>query len=217
MLAAIISYGTRVRRPRRERRARKLRAVAMMALVMGAVAGCGYALMEGSTGLPDTVRRLYVATGDGREADPVIADALGRELRRLVRTEGRFSLTETEAQADAVLRVEIVSALTRPVAFDEFDDVLDYETTLRINAALEDNVGDVLWEHDRIAATRSHGAVAGAVVSSSSAFQSTERLRPENLEAFDTVQLGEQRLRHARRTLAEDLARTVYQLMTEGR
>ena len=41
--------------------------------------------------------------------------------------------------------------------------------------------------------------------------------RPENLEAFDTVQLGEQRLRHARRTLAQDLARTVYQLMTEGR
>lgn len=216
MLAAIISRGTRVRGPRGERpRARKLWTV-VMAVVMGAVAGCGYALVEGSAGLPDSVRRLYVATGDGHDADPVIADALGRELRRLVRTEGRFSLTETEAQADAVLRVEIVSALTRPVAFDEFDDVLDYETTLRINAALEDTAGDVLWEHDRIAATRSHGAVAGAVVSSSSAFQSTERLRPENLEAFDTVQLGEQRARHARRALAQDLARTVYQLMTEG-
>jgi len=187
------------------------------AFAMQTLSGCGYALMSDSAGVPDSVQRLYVATGDGRKADPVIADALGRELRRLVRTEGRFTLTETEAQADAVLRVDIVSALTRPVAFDEFDDVLDYETTLRINAALEDDAGGLLWEHDRIAATRSHGAVSGAVVSSSSAFQSTERLRPENLEAFDTVQLGEQRLRHARQALAQDLARTVYQLMTEGR
>jgi outer membrane lipopolysaccharide assembly protein LptE/RlpB len=179
--------------------------------------GCGYALMEPSAGVPGDVRRLYVETDDGRESDPVIADALGRELRRLVRTEGRFKLAETAARADAVLRVHIVSSLTRPVAFDKYDDVLDYETTLRVDAALADGTGDVLWEHDRIGATRSHGAVAGAVVTSSSSFQSSERLRPENLQEFDTIQLGEQRVQHARRALAQDIARTIYQLMTESR
>lgn len=189
----------------------------VLAAAILAGSGCGYALMEPTAGVPGSVRSLYVATDDGAKADPVIADALGRELRRIVRTEGRFTLTETASAADAVLRVQIVSSLTRPVAFDEFDDVLDYETTLRIDAALEDERGGVLWEHDRIAATRAHGAVAGAVVTSSSSFQSTERLLAENLEAFDTVQLGEQRIRHARRALARDLARTVYQLMTEGR
>ena len=181
------------------------------------LSGCGYALIDSAPAVPAEFRKLYVLTGGERKADPVIVDALARELRRVVRTDGRFSLAERQSEADAILRVEIISSLTRPVAFDEFDDVLDYETTLRIDAALSDGAGELIWQHDRIAASRQHGAVAGAVVTSSSSFQSTERLKPEVLQEFDTVQIGEQRIHHARRSLAEDLARTVYQLMIEGR
>jgi outer membrane lipopolysaccharide assembly protein LptE/RlpB len=191
-------------------------AAAFVALVT-VVSGCGYALIDSAPAVPADVRQLYVLTGGERKADPVIADALGRELRRVVRTDGRFSLAERQSEADAVLRVDIISTLTRPVAFDEYDDVLDYETTLRIDAALSDSAGELIWQHERIAASRQHGAVAGAVVTSSSSFQSTERLKPEVLQEFDTVQIGEQRIHHARRALAEDLARTVYQLMIEGR
>ena len=192
-----------------------LAALACVAMLV-AVQGCGYALMEPSAGVSADIKTLFVTIEEGKESDPVTADALGRELRGVVRREGRFRLAESEGLADAVLRVEIVSSLTRPVAFDRFDDVLDYETTLRIDAGLVSSSG-VLWERDRIAATRSHAAVAGAVVTSSSSFQSSERLRPEDLDAFDTVQIGEQRKSHARRELVQDLARTVYQLMTEGR
>ena len=187
------------------------------ALVVLLMAGCGYTFMGGGAAVPDDVRTLFVELVTEGDNDPVKADALGRELRQLVRREGRFDLVRFEHQADATLQVELVSTLTLPVAFDRFDDVLDYETTIRVNGVLETRDGRVLWEHKRIAATRAHGAVAGAVVTSSSEFQSSERLTPEVLEQFDTVQLGEQRKAHANRQLITDIAAAVYELMMEGR
>jgi hypothetical protein len=165
---------------------------------------------------PD-VTRLAVDVDEGTRGDPEFADALERSLRRAVRRDARFRLEVEPSAADAVLRVNLDTSVTRPVAFDRFDDPLDYETTIAVDARLEGRSGNVLWAADDVAATRAHAAVAGAVVTSSSAFVSSERLRPEDLAAFDTVQLGEQRLSHAREALADDLAATIYLRMMEGR
>jgi hypothetical protein len=177
---------------------------------------CGYAPMSARAVVPETVREVYVDADAGDRGDPELADAMERSLRRLVRREGRFRLAADEKTADAVLRVVIDSTQTRPVAFDEFDDPLDYETTVTTDARLESG-GKVLWSAADVGATRAHAAVAGAVVTSSSAFVSTERLRPNDLAAFDTVQLGEERLAHSRDALANDLATTIYLRMMEGR
>jgi len=180
-------------------------------------AGCGYVPMNRAGVVPDEVDRLYVDVDAGTRGDPELADALGRSLRRLVRRDARFRLATDSGGADAVLRVEFVSSITRPVAFDRFDDPLDYETTVSVDARLRGRDGNVMWNASELGATRAHAAVAGAVVTSSSAFQSTERLRPEDLATFDTVQLGEQRLSHARDAIADDLAATIYLRMMEGR
>jgi hypothetical protein len=75
----------------------------------------------------------------------------------------------------------------------------------------------MLWQGKGIGATRAHAAVAGAVITSSSAFQSSERLTDADLAAMDTVQLGEQRTHHARVRLVGDLASNIFSLMAEGR
>lgn len=180
-------------------------------------AGCGYSFIAPGAYLPTDLRTVFVADIDDRSTDPELTDALERELRRIFRGSGRFALASERDRADAVLSVDLAGSLTRPVAFDDLDDVLDYETTMRADAVLRSSEGEVLWEGRGIGATRAHAAVAGAVITSSSAFQSTERLTDEDLAGYDTVQLGEQRARHAREQLVGDLAGNIYTLMAEGR
>ena len=189
---------------------------AILAIVL-LVAGCGYAPMHRAGALPPEVRTLYVEADEGPRGDPEFADVLEHSLRRVIRRDGRFALAATRNSADAVLRVNLDTSVTRPVAFDQYDDPLDYETTATVNANLATATGTVLWAARNMGATRAHAAVAGAVVTSSSAFVSAERLRPQDLAAFDTVQLGEQRLTHAREQVAADLASAIYLRMTEGR
>jgi hypothetical protein len=51
------------------------------------------------------------------------------------------------------------------------------------------------------------------VVSTSSEFQSAERLAPGVLGQFDTVQLGQERKRQATQRIVGDLASAIYDLM----
>lgn len=178
--------------------------------------GCGYSLASPGEGLPSDVRTLYVAEVGGDQADPEVRDALARELRRLIRSRAYFRIVEHEATADAVLRVRFVNFTTRPVAFDQFDEVLDYETTMRVDAELEDQQGGVYWRGREIESTRSHGAVAGAVVTTSSAFQSGERIRLSDLDEMADAQLGESRRQHAYSNIASDLANAIYTRIMAG-
>ena len=106
--------------------------------------GCGYSLATPGADLPRDVRTLYVAPVEGDGADPEIHDALARELRRLVRERAYFRVSESESAADAVLRVHLVDFVARPVAFDKYDEVLDYETTMRVDATLVRSGGTAL-------------------------------------------------------------------------
>ena len=187
-----------------------------IAVVASCATSCGYTLATPGAGLPTDVRSLYVAEVDGDTGDPEVRDALSRELRRVVRARGYFDVSDAATGADAVLRVRFVDFVTRPVAFDKFDEVLDYETTMRVDAVLEDRAGEVLWRGKGIESTRSHAAVAGSVVASSSAFQGGERIRLGDLEELADAQLGESRRRRAHVSIAGDLADAIYSRIMAG-
>jgi outer membrane lipopolysaccharide assembly protein LptE/RlpB len=193
-----------------------IRKSCIVVLATTMASSCGYTLATPGVGLPDDVRSLYVADVEGAESDPEIRDALSRELRRIVRARGYFDVSDAEAGSDAVLRVRFVNFVTRPVAFDKFDEVLDYETTMRVDAMLEDRSGGVLWTGKGIESTRSHAAVAGSVVASSSAFQGGERIRLGDLEELADAQLGESRRRRAHAGIASDLADAIYSRIMAG-
>jgi hypothetical protein len=154
-----------------------------------------------------------VVAGD---ESPVLADDLRRRLRILVRRGGRFTLVAEQGEADATLLVSLLSSRTRAVAFDQYDDVLDYESSLTARASLLAPSGRTLWSREGLSSTRGHAAVAGAVVTSSSGFQSSERISSDSLEAMDEVQFGEDRRRRARENLAKDMAVLIYGALSEG-
>jgi len=188
--------------------------IAVVVTVASLSAGCGYTLV-GSDAVPRDVRTIRVRVEAPHLSDALIADALSREVRRVLRWGGRFRPVDGES-ADAELLLRITSDQTRAVAFDEFDEVLDYQRTIAVDAELRRSGSAVLWSAERIAATRGQAAVEDAVVTSSSAFQGGDTTRIEALETFDTVQLGEERKTAAREAAMRDLAETVYARMTEG-
>jgi outer membrane lipopolysaccharide assembly protein LptE/RlpB len=189
---------------------------AIAAVVLGSAlsSGCGYSLVRSDT-VPGDVRTIHVRIEAPERTDPLLADALSREVRRVLRWGGRFRPV-VDGHADAELVLKITTDRTRAVAFDEFDEVLDYQATVAVDAELRRSPGTVLWSAQRIAATRGQAAVEGAVVTSSSSFQGGETVRREDLGRFDTVQLGEERKAAARDAVMRDLAETVYARMTEG-
>lgn len=176
---------------------------------------CGYSLV-GARNLPSDVQVIEVARIDAGSLDPKFADALGRELRLELRRRGVYRAAVEGQSADAVLHVTITHDRVRALAFDEFDDVLDYASTIAVDASLMAKQGDMLWSRQRIAASRGHAAVSGAVVRSSAAFQTGEQLDVTALDEFDGVQLGEERRSVARERIARDLAEAIYASMTEG-
>lgn len=182
-------------------------------LLLTAASGCGYGLVRADA-VPGDVRTLLVRVDAPERSDPLLADDLSRELRAVIRRGGRFRLVES-APADAELLVEITTDRTRAVAFNEFDEVLDYQTTVALDAQLV-REGSSLWSAERIAATRGQAAVEGAVVTTSSRFQGTETVSRQALADYDTVQIGEERKVSARAAVMRDLAQTLYTRMTEG-
>lgn len=190
------------------------RAAAIAVAAAFLVAGCGYTLVR-SSAVPEDIHTIHVRVEAGERSDPVLADALARELRRVLRWSGRYQPVES-GRSDAELVLKITTDRIRAVAFDEFDQVLDYQTTVAVNAVLRRTDDDVVWAADGIAATRGQAAVEGAVVTSSSSFQGGDMVSRGALAKFDTVQLGEERKAAARDAVMRDLAETVYTRMTEG-
>lgn len=178
------------------------------------MAGCGYTLVRADA-VPSDVRTVHVVVEAPQRSDPLLADALSREIRRVMRSGGRLQPVE-RGNADAELVLRITHERLRAVAFDEFDNVLDYQVTIAVDAELRREGNAVLWSAERIAATRGQAAVTGAVVVSSSEFQGTEVASRRALRNFDTEQLGEERKAAARQAVMRDLAETVYARMTEG-
>ncbi len=179
--------------------------------------GCGYSLVEPATFGSGAVRRVFVDVHGSGHYDPETTDALAHQLRRALRRDGRFRVAAAKSDADAVLRVELVEQRVEAVAFDEFDEVLDYEMTMRVKARLDGRDGKTLWSADDLGATRAHAAVPGAIVTTSSAFQGGERLTDRDLAGLDDVQLGESRKEHASAALAEDIAETILRRLGKGR
>jgi outer membrane lipopolysaccharide assembly protein LptE/RlpB len=176
--------------------------------------GCGYSLVRADA-VPADVKTIAVRVEAPDRVDPLVADALAREVRRVIRWGGRFRPVDSE-NADAVLVLRVTNDRQRAIAFDKFDEVLDYQRTISVDAELKRGEGTLLWSGSRIAATRGQAAVEGAVVTSSSSFQGGDTSRRADLGRFDTVQLGEERKAAAREAVLRDLADAVYARMTEG-
>jgi hypothetical protein len=172
------------------------------------LSACGYTVLRPGAALPDSVRSVYVAQVVDDEGDPVLADKLRRELRVRFRRQGRLGVVDSPLRADSIIELTVSGYRSQPVAFNQFDEVLDYDTTLRVGVLMKNRAGDTLMERD-LSVSRGHPAVRDAIVASSAAFVADRKLAAGDLAEFDGVQLGVYTRAAAVDGLVEDLVDAV--------
>ncbi|MDE0033818.1 MAG: LPS assembly lipoprotein LptE [Deltaproteobacteria bacterium] len=195
------------------RRAWPLLASLGAALAAGA---CGYRFVEPAAALPRDVRAIHVEVFVNRTRSTGLEDGLARALRRELARQERPRVAARAEDADAILSGVIRHYGTRDVADNRFDQVLQVEARLDVEATLRRRgSNEVLWAPRLIRLREVYDAARGAVVPGSSGFlQNTLNL--EDVGRLADARLAADSRATARKRLLERFARLIRQRMAEG-
>lgn len=132
---------------------RRFAPLAALAAVLAAVlatAGCGYALVGQASNIPADVERVYVAPLENRtprsQADQVVTRAIADELI----TRQRFTVVDSQDEADAVLSGAVNGFGVTPVSFDDQGRATEYEISITAEMLFQRVPGEeVLWSNEQ--------------------------------------------------------------------
>lgn len=117
-------------------------------LLVPVVTGCGYGLVGRTSSLPPDVINIYIAPLGNKtlrqQVDQILTQAIADEFLR----RPRFTLVNSELEADAALRGTVTGFRVRPVLFGAAEGrASDYEiqVTAEMDFRRTDN-DEVLWE-----------------------------------------------------------------------
>lgn len=186
------------------------------AVLLSALAGCGYHFPGEGNALPGGGRRVLVSRFENRTHSPGVENDVLEGLLLEFSRRGQFQVVRDQAEADLVLEGSITSLETRPVAFSKSDETLQYETIMTISASLRDpRSSAIVWRISSLRETDSYGAVTQTVVASSSAFLSQSNLNANDLNQLTDVQLSESQKREALDRVVENVSRDLYNAIVE--
>ena len=125
------------------------------ALAALAVAGCGYSLAGKASNIPEDIREVYVEPLENATSRSQVDQILTQAILDELVTRRRFSLVNQQAEADAILRGEVLEFSVRPLAFDSDGLANNFEITIaadmkfqRVPSGLDDE-GEVVWSNAR--------------------------------------------------------------------
>ncbi|MDG2306003.1 MAG: LptE family protein [Candidatus Binatia bacterium] len=179
------------------------------------IVGCGYHFPGDASVLPGGGTTVYVSTFTNQSREPGLENGVRDALEDEILRRGNFELV-SEDTADVVLEGVIESLQSRPIAFSNSDEALQYETVMTLSASLLDTRRKALvWRVANLRESDSFGAVPGTVVVQSSQFQEQSTLNQQNLAQLTEVQLSESQKDEAIERVLENMSRDLYNSMVE--
>lgn len=123
--------------------------IAVIALLLGSMAACGYRLSGKGSTLPDHVRRIAVPLFQNETRQPEIAQRITEALADEFIRRGGYATTSSPEDAEALLTGTITVYQRRPVGVLTNGRANRYEIEIQVQAELRDLVNDVtLWKDD---------------------------------------------------------------------
>ncbi len=184
-------------------------------LVLLIVSGCGYQLVGRHGVVPGGIASLNVGLFENHSREYDLDEKLALALEREFYRRGAIRLEEGADGAEAELKGAIRSFRTRPVAFDAFDEALQYEIELTVDALVERRSdGEVLWRGSGIYAVDTYSVRTDTVVPSSSRFQ-RDKLTFSALDDLTPIQLAETERRRAIDRMLQSVVRDVHDRMLD--
>lgn len=192
-------------------------ALPLVSLAMALLAGaCGYRFVDSAAALPEDVRTVYVEPFINRTRAVGLENGLALALRRELSAQPRPRLAERPDDADAILSGVIRTFGIRGVAVNRFDEVLQMEARIDVEATLRRRQPEeVLWARQVLRLREVYNAARGAVVPDSSGFLGNA-LNLEDVSQLADARLAADSRTRARKRLLEGFARLIRQRMAEG-
>ncbi|MGE0863646.1 MAG: LptE family protein [Vicinamibacterales bacterium] len=122
---------------------------ALPVLVAGAgVSSCGYALAGRGSFLPDYIRTLGIPMFGNTTPNPIIEQIFTQKVREEFQASGRYTVIPSDSGADGIVRGEIQSVSSQPVALNDQQLASRYRFTVIVKVAFEDvKQQKTLWEN----------------------------------------------------------------------
>jgi outer membrane lipopolysaccharide assembly protein LptE/RlpB len=186
-------------------------------MTVAPLGGCGYQFVGESSLLPKEARTIYVEPFVNRSRNVGLDKELTTALRGEFYRRGQLKIVESAEQADLILSGVIRSFADSTVAsVNQDDEVLQYESLLIMDVTLRRREpNEILWRGQGVRLNQVYAGSRAAVVTTSSAFQSTTTLNSRDVSQFTDIQLTELDRRAVRDRLMEQFARELHQRVTE--
>jgi hypothetical protein len=180
-----------------------------------AMFGCGYQLSGDSTFLPKDIRTIYIEPFINRSRDVGVDKEISTALRGEFYRRGPLRVVDEMEQADAILTGLVASLESHAASVNRFAEVLQYESVLVVDITLRRRQPDeIIWQSLGLRLSQFYNSERGAVVSTSSAFQ-TGTINSSAVRQLTDIQLTEGENRQTRTQLMEKFAVQLRQLLME--
>lgn len=185
-------------------------------MTVAPLGGCGYQFVGESSLLPKEARTIYVEPFVNRSRDVGLDKELTTALRGEFYRRGQLKIVESAEQADLILSGVIRSLDSTVASVNRDDEVLQYESLLIMDVTLRRREpNEILWRGQGVRLNQVYAGSRAAVVTTSSAFQSTGTLNSTDVSRLTDIQLTELDRRAIRDRLMEQFARELHQRVTE--
>ena len=184
-------------------------------LVFLCLFGCGYQFAGRSDLFPKDIHSVYVEPFVNRTRDISLQHELATALRSELYRRGELRLVDQADQADAILSGVVRSFSTITWSVNQFDEVLQYESTLIVDVTFRRRQpSEILWRGQNIRLNEIYAGQRAAVVVTSPTFQN-QTLNTNDVRNLTDIQLTESAYQLMRENLMERFARELHQRLME--
>jgi len=134
-----------------------MKALRALAILLAAIttAGCGYSLVGRASNLPEDIKNVYVESLENGTQRPQVEQILTQAINEELLTRRRFSVVNSAADADAILRGRVERFGVRPLTFDAQGLVDRFEISITADMKFQrppgptGEEGEVIWANSR--------------------------------------------------------------------
>lgn len=116
--------------------------------------GCGYNLVGRASNIPEDIQRIYVEPLENSTSRAQVEQILTRAISDELLTRRRYEVVNTAAEADAVLKGNVLTFVVRPVTFDADGLANNFEVSISADMKFQrtpsgGDEGEVIWANSR--------------------------------------------------------------------
>lgn len=189
---------------------RKYKSLSWVACVLLFVVGCGYTFRGSGSVLPPDVRKIHIPLVQNDSTKIGLGNLLTEALRDEFDSYGVVVVVDTEAEADAILTVEVLDVQESAGSVRSgTNTALQMDTVVFIRGELRRESGELLWRDPQLKVQQTYGADSSTVVTSSVGFAGGS-ISSSDLGGLSSREISRGQEADVLASLVEEASREIY-------